>query len=115
LTAAYSDADSQRGAAEKQWARAEEQEALARRYLYFSQINMADRAWHEGRIAVMLELLQKQVPARPVLEDFRGFEWYYLWRLAHSSLLTLKGHAGGLSGVCFSPDGRRLATSSGGV
>jgi WD40 repeat protein/predicted Ser/Thr protein kinase len=106
------EAEKQRGEVEKQRARLVEQEALVRRYLYFSQINMADRAWHEARVGPMLALLQEQVPARPGGEDLRGFEWYYLWRLAHSSLLSLKGHTRGVYCVCFSPDGRRLASAS---
>jgi WD40 repeat protein len=119
LAAAVEDAKSQRAAAiqeraeaERQRARAEAQEALARRYLYFSRINMADRAWHEARVGPMRELLREQIPARPGPDDTRGFEWYYLWRLAHSSLLSLKGHAAGVVGVCFSPDGKRLASAS---
>jgi WD40 repeat protein len=106
------EAEKQQGEAEKQRRRAVEQEALAHRYLYFSRINLADRAWHEDRVGRMLAVLQERVPDRPGGEDLRGFEWHYLWRLAHSSLLSLKGHTGGVYSVCWSPDGKRLASSS---
>jgi WD40 repeat protein/serine/threonine protein kinase len=96
--------------ASAQRARAEEQEALVRRYLYFSQINMADRAWREAQIDRMQELLDEQRPEKTGKKDLRGFEWYYLWRLCHSSLLTLRGHTG--ASVAFSPDGKRLASGS---
>jgi serine/threonine protein kinase len=94
-----------------QRARAEAQEALARRYLYFSRINMADRAWREVQIPRMQELLHEQRP-KPGEADLRGFEWYYLWRLCHSSLLTLPGHTDWVYSVAYSPDGKRLASAS---
>jgi hypothetical protein len=100
------------GEAGTQRTRAEAQEALARLYLYFSRINMADRSWREAQIARMLELLEEQRPAQPGKDDLRGFEWYYLWRLCHSSLLTLQGHTGTVLSVAFSPDGKRLASAS---
>src|SRR5271166_745997 len=43
--------------------------------------------------------------------DLRGFEWFYLNRLCHSDLRTLKGHTGVVTGVAFSPDGRRIASA----
>src|SRR6266852_2531463 len=42
----------------------------------------------------------------------RRFEWYYLQRLCHLELQTLIGHRSRIREVCWSPDGRRLATAS---
>src|SRR5262249_35059734 len=95
-----------------QRARAEAQEALARRFLYFSRINMADRAWRETQIARMQLLLDEERPERTGQEDLRGFEWYYLWRLCHSGLLPVQGHTQSVRSVASSPDGKRLASAS---
>src|SRR5262249_55603014 len=83
-----------------------------RRQFYFFRINMADQAWREAQIVRMLELLNEQRSDQTGKEDLRGFEWYYLWRLCHSSLLTFRGHTEGVYSVSFSPDGKRLASAS---
>src|SRR5262249_11878829 len=45
-------------------------------------------------------------------EDLRGFEWYYLWRVCHSSEpWTLRGHEGEVCCAAYSPDGQTLATA----
>jgi WD40 repeat protein/serine/threonine protein kinase/Tfp pilus assembly protein PilF len=105
-------ADMKSAEANQQRDRAERQEALVRRLLYLSRINMADRAWQDANIARLDELLQEQRPERTGHEDLRGFEWYYLWQLRHSNLVTCKGHTNGVNGVAFSPDGTRLASGS---
>jgi WD40 repeat protein/tRNA A-37 threonylcarbamoyl transferase component Bud32 len=89
---------------------AEAQQFLARRYLYFSRINMADRAWQEARVGRMLGLLEEQRRGPLSGEDYRGFEWYYLWRLGHGSRDTFRGHTGEVRCVAFSQDGARLAS-----
>jgi WD40 repeat protein len=92
---------------------AEEQRALVRRHLYFSRVNMADRAWHEGHIARMDDLLAAELPSAARQEDFRGFEWHYLWRLRHANQFTVAGRGTIVESVAFSPDGKYLTSGSG--
>jgi WD40 repeat protein len=92
--------------------RAGEGESKARRLLYVSDMGVAQRAWEDGNVGLMLDLLYAHWPQRGQREDPRSFEWGYLWRLCHSDLLTLRGHAAAVSSVAFSPDGRTLATGS---
>jgi WD40 repeat protein/serine/threonine protein kinase len=78
-----------------------------RNTLYASDMNLAQHAWEAGAIERVRELLERHRPkARE--SDLRNFEWYYLYRLGHSDLLTLDGADGD---VVFSPDGKRLASS----
>ena len=44
----------------------------------------------------------------PGAEDFRGFEWYYLWKATHAERRVF---AGAMPPAALSPDGRMLATS----
>src|SRR5690606_28857951 len=82
----------------------------AEQLLHDAQINLAQQAWLDADIPRLFELLQTRVPA-PGRRDFRGPEWYYLQRLCHSDLLTLRGHSGSVRHVAFSPDGRLLASA----
>jgi WD40 repeat protein/tetratricopeptide (TPR) repeat protein/tRNA A-37 threonylcarbamoyl transferase component Bud32 len=73
--------------------------------LYAVQIQRAQREWRDGNVRT----------AQAVLEgcrrDYRGWEYGYLHTVFHASHLTLDAlrRAGS---VCFSPDGRRLASAS---
>jgi hypothetical protein len=84
------------------------------RTLYAAHMNLAKSAWDTGLIGRVNELLERHRP-KPGESDLRDFEWRYLYRLCHSELLTLKGHTSGVTSVAFSPDGKRLASGSGGT
>ena len=82
--------------AEAQKAAAAAQEAAAskeqvRQVLYAADMQGAWNHWDANRPAQMREVLQRHIPAAGD-SDYRGFEWYYLWRLANGSRQILRGH-----------------------
>ena len=79
---------------------------------YTEEMNLARVAWDENNLGLTHELLEKHRP-RPGEPDLRGFEWYYLDRLARGGQLRIDAHAGGVNkdSVAFMPDGRRLISS----
>jgi WD40 repeat protein/serine/threonine protein kinase len=79
-----------------------------RETLYAAHMNLAKRAWDEGGCDHALELLKRHQP-EPGEIDRRGFEWFYLHRLCHSDLLTIKGDGSTVNSVAYSPDGTQLA------
>jgi hypothetical protein len=72
---------------------AETERDSSQRLLYVANMNLAKRAWDEGNVGRIEELLDQHRP-QPGQPDLRNFEWFYLDRLCHSELLTLKGHTG---------------------
>ncbi len=82
------------------------------RTLYAAHMNLAQHAWDSAGAEQGLPVLEQYRP-KPGETDLRGFEWYYLHRLCHADLLTLKGHTSWVSSVAYSPDGQRLASASG--
>ena len=72
-------------------------------------MQLAESAWEKNNAAATRGLLAGLRP-RDGEEDLRGLEWDYLWRLCHAERRTLTGHAGFVSGLAFSADGKRLAT-----
>jgi eukaryotic-like serine/threonine-protein kinase len=65
------------------------------------------------------QILGKYIPHEG-REDLRGFEWHYLWQIAHPQMVapmfsvvrTIAAHRAAAYFVCFSPDGKLLATAS---
>ena len=104
------EAELQKNLADGQRLRAEQGDEAKRQLLYAAQMRLAQQAWNEADIERMRELLDMQMP-QPGQRDLRGFEWYYLWRLAHSDLVTLK-HTGELSSVVVTPDGAKMASQT---
>jgi WD40 repeat protein len=82
-----------------------------RRTLYAAHMNLAQHALAAGGTARVRELLEHHHP-KPGESDLRGFEWYYLYRLCSSDVLSLK-HTGIVRSVAYSPDGKRLASAGG--
>jgi WD40 repeat protein/serine/threonine protein kinase len=73
---------------------------------YFHHIARAVGDWREGNMVQVEKLLDECPPER------RSWEWYYLKRLCHTDLLTLRSRGDPFHGVAYSPDGTRLAASS---
>jgi eukaryotic-like serine/threonine-protein kinase len=88
---------------------AETERDRSQNLLYIADMHLAKRAWDDAKVTREAELLDLHRP-QPGQPDLRTFEWYYLNRLCHSDVLTLKGHAGEVGTVAFSPDGKRLVS-----
>src|SRR5262249_2950422 len=83
--------------------RANERTELA---LYINRVGRAHVEWTNNEV-VRAEQLLDECP-----QGLRGWEWRYVKRLCHADLLTLQGHERAVYDICFSPDGRLLASAS---
>jgi WD40 repeat protein len=106
-------AEGAKAEAEMAKAEAEKQRDLKERYLYDADMNLAARAWQEGRFERALELLEAHRPTPLHPRDLRGFEWYYLLRYCRDGRFSMRGEirdapGGDVPSVAFSPDGKRV-------
>ncbi len=97
-TRAKHDAQSEQARAVLAWKQADEQREQAveaeeaerqeseknRRLFYTSDVALAQQAWRDGDPIQMVDRLERHRPEAGQ-EDLRGFEWYYMWRLAQRS------------------------------
>jgi WD40 repeat protein len=74
--------------------------------LYFQRIASVERELADNNAARAVELLD-ECPLR-----LRGWEWHYLQRLRYHPPLVFRGHRAWVTGVAFSPDGKRVASTS---
>jgi WD40 repeat protein/serine/threonine protein kinase len=86
----------------------------ARWQQYLSDMHAAMKAWDDGDVGHLVEVLNRHRPADGQ-EDLRRFEWFYLWRQCQSSLdaPALK-HDAGITSLAVSPDGQLLAVGTDG-
>jgi WD40 repeat protein len=88
-----------RKAAEEEWERAEG-------LLYAGQLKLAQAAWSDNDFTMAMRHLSSTRP------NYRDWEYRYLTTQFTSNQLTFRGHNASVLSVCFSRDGKRLATSS---
>jgi WD40 repeat protein len=80
--------------------------------LYAADMSAASHAIERGDFGLGRRLLNAYLPAGGA-EDFRGFEWHYLWNRSRGNhLATLLGHPWIVTRLAYSSDGLLLASGS---
>jgi hypothetical protein len=92
-------------------AKAKEQADLAEQRLYDFRMKLVQQYWEDYDGEPLQQGLDEQLPANSGGTDRRGFEWFYWRRRISTGNITLKGHAGPVMKVAFSPDGRRITSA----
>ena len=79
-----------------------------RRQSYASDLAAAGSAFRDANPPLVQLLLDRQIP-QPGQSDLRGIEWYYLkHQLQPQHVLRMEAHPHIVTGLAWSPDGRRL-------
>ena len=102
-------AEKERQRADAQAKVAVESQKQSQRFLYVADMNLAHQALKQNNVGRTRRLLERHRPETNE-EDFRGWEWRYLWQLSRStSLVTLANRSTPGFSLSFSPDGHHLA------
>ena len=105
---------------------AEQHSRELRLNLYVADMNLAHHSSVANSLGGVRQIISQYLPEAQGIqdgtakqgvagqqEDFRGWEWRYLWRLCKDdSLWILRGHSNSVSCAAFSPDGKTLVTAS---
>lgn len=92
----------------------------AERLLYAAHMKSAHSNWQDGNLGEVLRLLIAYNASKNE-RDFRGWEWFYLWKLSHREIFSLAAVTTnheedvtslGCNCVAFSADGTRVAAAS---
>ena len=78
------------------------------RNAYNSDMLLAQQHWEDADVHYLEDLLDRYRDR----DDLTQFEWSYWRRKISSDLLTIRGHAGRVRRVQFSPDGKRIVSAS---
>ena len=104
-------ANRERIIAEGERVRAREESRRARLHQYVADINLAYRSLQDGDLGRARQLLADHSNPGDK-EDFRGWEWNYLWGQSRAdTAFELGEHPDAIRCVAFSPDGRMLASA----
>ncbi len=101
---------SQKNAAEQAAAEAKRQWERAEHNAYLARMRLVQRAWADADLYLAAKLLALYQPGMG-LERYRGFEWFYYWRLLYGDVVTWTDHRDRITSVALSPDGRLLASA----
>jgi eukaryotic-like serine/threonine-protein kinase len=93
--------------------KAKEAREQSERRRYGAEIQLAAQDLVNSEVPSVQQRLSALKPQDTAELDLRGFEWYFLDRLCHLEMRTLRGHDEPVRCVAFGRDGRELATAGG--
>jgi len=78
---------------------------------YITDMQLAHRAWTDGKLGSTLTAIEKYTPKHGET-DCRDFAWHYLAGRCQMEELRLAGHSGPVCAAAFSTDGSKIVTAS---
>ncbi len=78
--------------------------------LYAADMRQTGADWSAGNLVQMDALLERHRPGTRS-DEWRGFEWFALWKLLHTEKFTLP-HQTWVPTVIYTPDGKTILTGS---